>query len=171
MIGWTSRSNGACMWVPARRLLPASSPGRGCCRNGRAAPKRFWWARTALSGSRRYRSLSRMARAITGTGWSRPVLFALKPRPGPVLIIRAAMARAESARKRCAIYNPRILRGGLEQEFDSLHAWRESCETYIKSQRHDGWIALPAFYDELRVLRRQPTAARMAAAAPGCGRR
>jgi hypothetical protein len=29
----------------------------------------------------RYRSLSQIARAITGTSWSGPVFFGLKPRP------------------------------------------------------------------------------------------
>jgi len=30
-----------------------------------------------------YRSLSQIARAITGTSWSGPVFFGLKPRPAP----------------------------------------------------------------------------------------
>src|SRR5205085_4182273 len=36
---------------------------------------------------------------------------------------------------------------GLEQEFNSLHAQREACEAYIRSQRHEGWAMLPAAYD------------------------
>src|SRR5205807_8563318 len=37
---------------------------------------------------------------------------------------------------------------GLEQEFNSLQAQREACEAFINSQRHEGWICLPAGYDD-----------------------
>jgi site-specific DNA recombinase len=36
----------------------------------------------------------------------------------------------------------------LEQEFNSLHAQREACEAFIKSQRHEGWSCLPQGYDD-----------------------
>jgi DNA invertase Pin-like site-specific DNA recombinase len=36
----------------------------------------------------------------------------------------------------------------LEQEFNSLHAQREACEAFIKSQRHEGWSSLPQAYDD-----------------------
>jgi DNA invertase Pin-like site-specific DNA recombinase len=36
----------------------------------------------------------------------------------------------------------------LEQEFNSLHAQREACEAYIRSQRHEGWSCLPQAYDD-----------------------
>ena len=58
------------------------------------------------------------------------------------------MPRAESTRKRCAIYTRKSSEEGLEQEFNSLHAQREACEAYIKSQRQEGWVALPAPYDD-----------------------
>jgi len=32
--------------------------------------------------------------------------------------------------------HPQSSEEGLEQEFNSLHAQREACEAYIKSQRH-----------------------------------
>lgn len=51
-------------------------------------------------------------------------------------------------RLRCAIYTRKSSEEGLEQEFNSLHAQREACEAYILRQKHDGWIALPAFYDD-----------------------
>ncbi len=51
-------------------------------------------------------------------------------------------------RLRCAIYTRKSSEEGLEQEFNSLDAQREACEAYILSQKHDGWIALPAFYDD-----------------------
>jgi DNA invertase Pin-like site-specific DNA recombinase len=49
---------------------------------------------------------------------------------------------------RCAIYTRKSSEEGLEQDFNSLHAQRESCEAYIKSQKHEGWAALPANYDD-----------------------
>src|SRR5215211_7536708 len=36
----------------------------------------------------------------------------------------------------------------LEQEFNSLHAQREACEAFIRSQRHEGWTYLPQPYDD-----------------------
>jgi DNA invertase Pin-like site-specific DNA recombinase len=49
---------------------------------------------------------------------------------------------------RCAIYTRKSSEEGLEQDFNSLHAQRESCDAYIKSQRHEGWAPLPALYDD-----------------------
>src|SRR5438093_907461 len=55
-----------------------------------------------------------------------------------------------SARRaiRCAIYTRKSSEEGLEQAFNSLHAQREACEAYIKSQRHEGWTCLPQHYDD-----------------------
>ena len=50
--------------------------------------------------------------------------------------------------RRCAIYTRKSSEEGLEQAFNSLDAQREACEAYIKSQRHEGWVLLPAFYDD-----------------------
>ncbi|MFB3883085.1 MAG: recombinase family protein, partial [Armatimonadota bacterium] len=36
----------------------------------------------------------------------------------------------------------------LDSEFNSLDAQRESAESYIASQRHEGWISLPTRYDD-----------------------
>src|ERR1700704_1925878 len=49
---------------------------------------------------------------------------------------------------RCAIYTRKSFEEGLEQDFNSLHAQRESCDAYIKSQRHEGWTPLPSLYDD-----------------------
>ncbi len=49
---------------------------------------------------------------------------------------------------RCAIYTRKSTEDGLEQEFNSLDAQRESAEAYITSQKADGWIALPDRYDD-----------------------
>ena len=50
--------------------------------------------------------------------------------------------------KRCAIYTRKSSDEGLEQQFNSLDAQRESCEAYILSQAGEGWTALPTRYDE-----------------------
>lgn len=49
---------------------------------------------------------------------------------------------------RCAIYTRKSSEEGLEQDFNSLHAQREACEAFIKSQKHEGWKLLPAAYDD-----------------------
>jgi site-specific DNA recombinase len=51
-------------------------------------------------------------------------------------------------RLRCAIYTRKSSDEGLEQAFNSLHAQREACEAYIKSQAHEGWRAIQAAYDD-----------------------
>jgi DNA invertase Pin-like site-specific DNA recombinase len=51
-------------------------------------------------------------------------------------------------RLRCAIYTRKSTEEGLDQEFNSLDAQRESCAAYIASQRAEGWIALPTPYDD-----------------------
>lgn len=52
------------------------------------------------------------------------------------------------AKLRCAIYTRKSSEEGLEQEFNSLHAQREACEAYVKSQAGEGWTALPTAYDD-----------------------
>ena len=49
---------------------------------------------------------------------------------------------------RCAIYTRKSTEEGLEQEFNSLQAQREACESYIKSQKHENWQLLPTEYDD-----------------------
>ncbi len=49
---------------------------------------------------------------------------------------------------RCAIYTRKSSEEGLEQEFNSLHAQREACASYIASQKHEGWVLLPDQYDD-----------------------
>ena len=52
------------------------------------------------------------------------------------------------ARVRCAIYTRKSSDEGLNQEFNSLQAQREACEAFINSQCHEGWVCLPASYDD-----------------------
>jgi DNA invertase Pin-like site-specific DNA recombinase len=49
---------------------------------------------------------------------------------------------------KCAIYTRVSTSEGLEQEFTSLDNQRESAESYIQSQKGEGWIALPERYDD-----------------------
>jgi DNA invertase Pin-like site-specific DNA recombinase len=53
-----------------------------------------------------------------------------------------------SKRLRCAIYTRKSSEEGLEQSFNSLHAQRESCEAFIKSQRHEDWQLIATHYDD-----------------------
>jgi DNA invertase Pin-like site-specific DNA recombinase len=49
---------------------------------------------------------------------------------------------------RCAIYTRKSSEEGLEQDFNSLDAQRESCEAFIRSQKHEGWAYLSQLYDD-----------------------
>jgi len=49
---------------------------------------------------------------------------------------------------RCAVYTRKSTEEGLEQEFNSLDAQRESAEAYIKSQKQAGWLCLARHYDD-----------------------
>jgi DNA invertase Pin-like site-specific DNA recombinase len=55
---------------------------------------------------------------------------------------------APKRRLRCAIYTRKSSEEGLEQEFNSLHAQRDSCEAYIASQRSEGWVLVRDQYDD-----------------------
>src|SRR5262245_48481708 len=50
--------------------------------------------------------------------------------------------------RRCAIYTRKSSEEGLEQDFNSLHAQRESCEAFIKSQTGEGWRLIKTAYDD-----------------------
>ncbi len=54
----------------------------------------------------------------------------------------------ERKRRRCAIYTRKSSEEGLEQSFNSLDAQREACAAFIESQRHEGWKAADARYDD-----------------------
>jgi len=49
---------------------------------------------------------------------------------------------------RCAIYTRKSTEEGLDQEFNSLDAQRESAQAFIASQRHEGWMQLSDRYDD-----------------------
>src|SRR5438067_12506930 len=49
---------------------------------------------------------------------------------------------------RCAIYTRKSSEHNLDLAFSSLHAQREACEAYIKSQADEGWRLIPDHYDD-----------------------
>ena len=50
--------------------------------------------------------------------------------------------------RRCAVYTRKSSEEGLEQSFNSLHAQREACEAFIKSQASEGWRLVRTHYDD-----------------------
>ena len=58
------------------------------------------------------------------------------------------MEKTEKKTINCAIYTRVSTTEGLEQEFTSLDNQRESAESYIQSQKSEGWVALPDRYDD-----------------------
>ena len=49
---------------------------------------------------------------------------------------------------RCALYTRKSTDENLDSDFNSLDAQREAGESYVKSQRHQGWVVLPERYDD-----------------------
>src|SRR5271169_2504445 len=60
----------------------------------------------------------------------------------------AAMERTKPRTRHCAIYTRKSSDEGLEQDFNSLHAQREACEAFIKSQAGEGWRLVKTAYDD-----------------------
>ena len=58
------------------------------------------------------------------------------------------MERAKLTVRRCAVYTRKSSEEGLEQDFNSLHAQREACEAFIKSQAGEGWRLVKTAYDD-----------------------
>ena len=58
------------------------------------------------------------------------------------------MPRESKNQIRCAVYTRKSSENGLEQEFNSLDAQRESSEAYIKSQQHEGWVLIKDQYND-----------------------
>ena len=58
------------------------------------------------------------------------------------------MARSDGAPKRCAIYTRKSSEEGLDQNFNSLHAQRQACEAFVKSQVGEGWRLIRTAYDD-----------------------
>jgi DNA invertase Pin-like site-specific DNA recombinase len=58
------------------------------------------------------------------------------------------MEHAKPLLRRCAVYTRKSSEEGLEQNFNSLHAQREACEAFIKSQASEGWRLVKTHYDD-----------------------
>src|SRR5712675_1878268 len=58
------------------------------------------------------------------------------------------MERSKPKLRRWAVYTRKSSEEGLEQEFNSLHAQREACEAFIKSQAGEGWRLIRTHYDD-----------------------
>lgn len=56
--------------------------------------------------------------------------------------------KSDTPTVRCAIYTRKSTEEGLDQEFNSLDAQRESGEAFIAAQQHEGWICQPIRYDD-----------------------
>ncbi len=66
----------------------------------------------------------------------------------PISSITQESSSPRNGTIRCAIYTRKSTDEGLDQEFNSLDAQRESAEAYIASQRPEGWTYLPGRYDD-----------------------
>jgi site-specific DNA recombinase len=60
----------------------------------------------------------------------------------------ATRSPALTPKKRCAIYTRKSTDEGLDQEYNSLEAQRDSALAFISSQRHEGWVAIDDGYDD-----------------------
>ena len=49
---------------------------------------------------------------------------------------------------RCAVYTRKSTEEGLEQDYNSLHAQRDACEAYVRSQAGEGWSLASGAYDD-----------------------
>ena len=58
------------------------------------------------------------------------------------------MEQRKTPIRRCAVYTRKSSEEGLEQDFNSLHAQREACEAFIKSQAGEGWRLVKTAYDD-----------------------
>ena len=58
------------------------------------------------------------------------------------------MGQSNDAPKRCAIYTRKSSEEGLEQNFNSLHAQRQACESFVKSQAGEGWRLVKTAYND-----------------------
>ena len=62
--------------------------------------------------------------------------------------MKTPLAKPLSPVIRCAIYTRKSTEEGLEKEFNSLDAQRESGELFVRSQAGEGWTLVPVAYDD-----------------------
>src|SRR5262249_2039722 len=76
------------------------------------------------------------------------VLPTQHPRRQPVKKPPTSSPRGTLPLVRCGVYTRKSTEEGLQQEFNSLDAQRESAQAYIASQQGEGWSCLPDRYDD-----------------------
>jgi site-specific DNA recombinase len=59
-----------------------------------------------------------------------------------------AKSAPPTVKKVVAVYCRKSTDEGLDREFNSLDAQRQSCEQFAASQRHEGWVVSPERYDD-----------------------
>src|SRR6266498_1408033 len=163
MAGLLPRQSANCAaWSPRskqrvrRSSIPASrsNPAPGWCANGPGRPTPSSCSRmdSIMTGSAVPRSRRSRPRSPARTGPALAFSASRRRGPGALLQRNPSMTDAGTIRRgralRCAIYTRKSSEEGLEQQFNSLHAQREACEAYIKSQRHEGWVCLAQHYDD-----------------------
>ena len=81
----------------------------------------------------------------------RPVVLGLDDEDQEVLMASRRSGRAlaiATAPVRCAVYTRKSTDEGLDKDFNTLDAQRGAAESYIESQRHEAWNAIPERYDD-----------------------
>ncbi|MCL2001380.1 MAG: recombinase family protein, partial [Planctomycetes bacterium] len=63
-------------------------------------------------------------------------------------MIKAASNQATAQPVRMAVYTRKSTDENLDAEMNSLEVQREAAESYIASQRNEGWVCLPQRYDD-----------------------
>ena len=58
------------------------------------------------------------------------------------------MSKPPSRKFRCAVYTRKSSEEGLDMAFNSLGAQREACESYIQSQKPEGWVPIDDRYND-----------------------
>src|SRR5690606_12087457 len=78
----------------------------------------------------------------------------LRPQGGTGAFVNAPVRRGAAVaapvvrKRRCAVYTRKSSEEGLDMEFNSLDAQREACESFIASQKSEGWVELAERYDD-----------------------
>ncbi len=132
--------------VRPRHTAGARMAGPDPCRHRDG--KRLRLRRGGLWFLDRYRP-THHGRALVRSSLLRPAAFR-RERIGGGAWLSIGNHHERRVRPRCAapFYTRKSSEEGLEQDFNSLQAQREACEAYIASQKHEGWIVLPTFYDD-----------------------
>ena len=91
--------------------------------------------------------------------WNGPRFFGLRGPASEAGASESGRAGIRTPTLRCAIYTRKSSEEGLDQAFNSLHAQREACEAYVKSQAGEGWKALADALRRWRLLGRHDGAA------------